>query len=172
MLGFLIGWNPTLWINQLTHWGAKLLKLETPRQRQAAQANLPQDMALSMLQGMVDDKIERLIEIDIDNCQKLAEENAVIVWLRTAYNLELIADWVAQAQLCIRFEDNKILALRQVGIRDIFGYVAAISDDAARAAVQTVLQIPAPIIANHALAIAADPAFERLRQLRVALQTA
>jgi hypothetical protein len=166
VLGFLIGWNPTLWIRELLLQGAKLFHLQTATQRPASQANLPQDMALTMVQGMVDDKIQRLMELDVDNCQKLAEENAVLLWVRTSYNLELIADWVAQAQLCTRFEDDKIESLRRVGIRDIFDYRAAIAADPARAAVESVLQIPLDIIANHATGIDGDPAFQRLRQLR------
>jgi hypothetical protein len=169
VLGFLIGWNPTLWIQELLNQGAKLFKLQTIAQRQAAQQNLPQDMALTMVQGMADDKIERLMELDVDNCQKLAEENAIILWLRTSYNLELITDWVAQAQLCTRFEDDKVESLRRVGIRDIFDYVAAIANDPALTAVQGVLQIPLGIITNHATEIAADPAYKQLQQLRTAL---
>jgi hypothetical protein len=172
-LGFVIGWNPTLWINELLLWIYKLFRRTVPYQRWPAQANLPGNMTLSMVQGLVDGKIERLMEIDIDNCQKLATENPVIIWLRTQYNLILILDWISQAQLCVLFEDDKVKLLRQVGIRDMCAYYTAIFEEEGRTQIQIILrqQVSLPIINAQFKAISADPAFQRLLELRKALQT-
>ena len=169
VLGFLIGWNPTLWINQIAIWGSERLKRTIPSQRWPPQNSLPENMTLSMIQGLVDDKIARLLEIDIDNCQKLAQENAVLIWMRTPYSLELVADWVGQAQLCLLFEADEVEALRRVGIRDIFCYMAGVANEPTKAAIQSVLKIPIEILTNHLTAIATDPAFRRLAELRAAL---
>jgi hypothetical protein len=169
VFGFLIGWNPSLWLDQLMIWGSDLVKRSIPMQRWPNQDNMPENMTLSMIQGLVEEKIERLNEIDIDNCQKLAAENAIIIWVRTSYNLELIVDWIAQAQLCVLFEDDKVEKLRQNGVRTIFSYFNAISNDPSRAAVQALLGIPDAIVANHRISIENSPVYARLEQLCQAL---
>jgi hypothetical protein len=171
VLGFVIGWNPTLWLPELYLWASATFKSPVPAQRAVLARNLPQDMPLLMVQGMVDDKIRRMHALDIDSCHKLAKENAIVLWARTAFNLELIADWVAQAQLCVLLEDDKIEALRRAGIRDVFGYVAAISSEPGRKALQGVLSMPPDLLARQSAAIIQDPAYQRLLQLRKALQT-
>jgi hypothetical protein len=170
LLGFVIGWKPTFWIDELYKKVTEFLKAKPLDQRPPNKDNLAQNMSLAMIQGMVDGKIERLQELDIDNCQRLARENAVIIWARTPYNLEMIVDWIAQAQLCVLFEDDKIELLRRAGIRDIFFYLDAIVDPTAQQAVQTVLgTVPLDIIKRHAFDITSDPAFARLSQLRKAI---
>ena len=169
VIGFVIGWKPTFWIDELYDWALKLLRSTRLKQRKPAQDNMPQDMSLLMIQGMIDGKIERLQELDIDNCQRLARENAVILWL-TPYNLEMIVDWVAQAQLCMLFEDDKIEALRKIGVRDIFGYLEMIAPPDTRTAIHGVLQtVPIEVIAGHLDYIAKEPAFTRLQELRKAI---
>ena len=169
VLGFLIGWNPSLWTTELVERGSAFWKLGIPRQRWPKAENMPQNMTLSMIQGLVDDKISRLQELDVDNCQKLACENAVLIWLRTSYNLEVIVDWVAQAQLCVLYEPEKIQSLRANGIRDIFSYHDEISDAASLTAVQTIVQAPKEIIERHKTTLSACPVFQRLDELRKAL---
>ncbi len=169
-LGFLIGWNPTLWVAELVQWGAAIWRSGIPRQRWPAPQSMPQNMTIGMVQGLVDDKATRLMELDIDNCQKLACENAILIWLRTPYNLELIVDWIAQAQLCVLYEPDKIQTLRQNGIRDVFAYQEAIGGAEGLSAVQNLLQTPKGIIEGHRKAVATNPVFERLEELRRALR--
>jgi len=169
-LGFVIGLKPNLFLSELWQASADKLLGKLPRQRPPTPASLPQELPLSMLQGLVDDKIERLIELDIDSCQKLATENAIVVWLRTTYNLDIILDWVAQAQLCVLFDGDKVEPLRKLGIRDIFAYFAAITDRDAREAVKDEIAIPLAIINSHVTVIGENPAFQRLNQLRKAVQ--
>ena len=170
LIGFVIGWKPTFWIDELYDKAREFLRSKGLDQRPPDQANLPQNMALEMIQGMIDGKIDRLRELDIDNCQRLARENSVILWLRTPYSLEMIVDWVAQAQLCVLFEDDKIEALRKVGVRDIFGYLEAIAPPPTRTAIQGVLQtVPIEVIEGHLQYIAKEPSFTRLQELRKAI---
>jgi hypothetical protein len=169
VLGFLIGWNPSLWTADLLRWAAAVWRSGIPRQRLPNADSMPQSMMITQLQGLVDDKAARLVELDIDNCQKLACENAILIWLRTPYNLELIVDWIGQAQLCVLFEPEIVNALRQNGIRDIFSYRAQIADDASLAAMHGITKVSKEFVAGHRGTIDADPAFQRLSQLRKAL---
>jgi hypothetical protein len=168
-LGFLIGWNPTLWINELLLKIGDLIKSQIPSQRWPQNENMPLNLTLMMLQGMVPDKIERMNELNIDNCQKLATENPVILWVRTSYTLELIIDWIAQAQLAVRFEADTLQKLRSVGIRDIFTYGAAISQTDSLTATSEKVGIPTSILVSHAGSILICPACARLAQIRAAL---
>ncbi|HTQ14966.1 MAG TPA: hypothetical protein VMH86_13910 [Rhizomicrobium sp.] len=167
-LGFLIGWNPTLWIRELLLFISDWAKTKIPSQRWPAKENMPQNMMLPMIQGLVDDKIDRLNELDIDNCQDLAERNAILIWLRTPYTIELVVDWIAQAQLCILFEDDTVEKLRRAGIRTIFAYRDAIADDAGAAAVEELIKptVPLALLATHRVTIDAEPAFQQLKELR------
>jgi hypothetical protein len=170
ILGFAIGWNPTLWVDELVRRAAKFLQEKTPRQLPPGQDSLPQNVTLSMIQGLVDDKIERLRELDIDNCQELADENAILLWFRTPYSLEMVVDWIAQAQLCIRFSADRVALLRQAGIRDIFCYTKALEADDSRASIQSILvSVPAPLLVAHAQTIPLEPSYQQILELRDAL---
>ena len=169
VLGFIIGWNPTLWIGQLLEWISTWIKRTIPAQRWPQQDNMPLNMTLASIQGLVDDKIERIRELDIDNCQKLAAENPILIWVRTPYTLVLIADWIAQAQLCIHFEDDKVSLLRSVGIRDVFALVDSAANPAGQTSLATLLNVPEVFIADAAKAIAKTPAYRHLAELREAL---
>jgi hypothetical protein len=168
-LGFVIGWNPTLWINELLVKAGDLLKSTIPSQRWPAKENLPLNMTLMMIEGMVPDKIDRLAELDVDNAQKLANENPIILWVRTPCTLDVIMDWVAQAQLVVLLEETALKKLRDNGIRDVFQYFECVSDEAGRAALQQLLQIPPAVLASHARALEASPSYQRLLQLRLAI---
>ena len=170
VIGFAIGWNPSLWINELVLRIGDFLKQRIPRQRWPQGDDLPENKTLSMIEGMLDSKVERLVELDIDNAQRLACENAVLIWLRTSYNLETVVDWIAQAQLCRLLEGGKVRALRANGIRDIFGYMVAIADDAGAASIQQIINIAPDLIKKHRATIADDPAFQRLSEVKKALE--
>ena len=168
-LGFLIGWNPTLWINELLLKIGDLIKSQIPSQRWPQNENMPLNLTLMMLQGMVPDKIERMNELNVDNCQKLATENPVILWVRTSYTLELVIDWMAQAHLAVRVEADTLQKLRAVGIRDIFSYSAALSQSDSLDAVSEKVGITKSILLSHAVSVLACPACARLAQIRAAL---
>lgn len=170
VLGFAIGWNPALWIDQIALWIADFFKSRIPRQRWPQGDDLPENKPLSMIEGMLDSKIDRLMELDIDNAQRLACENSVLIWLRTSYNLETIVDWIAQAQLYRQLDAGKVRALRANGIRDIFGYMTAIADDAGVASVHAILNVSENIIGKQRAAVADDPAFQRLGEVKNALK--
>jgi len=169
VLGFLIGWNPTLWINELLLKAGDLIKQKIPSQRWPEKEKLPLNLTLLMVQGMLPDTIDRMNELNIDNCQKLASENPVIIWSRTSYTLELVVDWIAQAQLCIRFEPVALQSLREMGIRDIFSYGTLIGDTDALQALSEKLDIPKAVLSSHRMTMQVCPALMRLTELRAAM---
>ena len=171
VLGFAIGWNPSLWIDEIILRISDFLKQRIPRQRWPQGDDLPENKTLSMIEGMLDSKVERLMELDIDNAQRLACENSVLIWLRTSYNLETVVDWIAQAQLYRLLEADKVHTLRSIGIRDIFGYMTAIADDPGIASIQQIVNVAPEIIKKQRAAVADDPAFQRLNEVKDALKT-
>ncbi|HWA90894.1 MAG TPA: hypothetical protein VG889_12715 [Rhizomicrobium sp.] len=187
LMAFVIGWNPKLWLDTIWKKATDYFKIVDLKPRIPDKENLPQDMNLMMIQGLDSEKIERLEELGVHNCQDLAERNPVVLWLRTPFTLELLVDWMGQALLCLYFEDERIELLRQVGVRDVFGYMEGLADDASMAAVVAVLNtapaappadagaraprpaITADMLKMHKRAIPLDPAFVQLRELRTAL---
>jgi hypothetical protein len=188
LMAFVIGWNPKLWLDTVWRKATDYFKIVDLKPRIPSKENLPQDMNLMMIQGLDGEKIERLEELGVHNCQDLAERNPVVLWLRTPFTLELIVDWIGQALLCLLYEDDRIELLRQIGVRDVFGYCEGLADDSSMAAVVTVLNtapaqaaaadaaaraskpaVTADILKMHKRAIVLDPAFVQLRELRAAL---
>lgn len=187
LMAFVIGWNPKLWLDTIWKKATDYLKIVDLKPRIADKENLPQDMNLMMIQGLDGEKIERMEELGVHNCQDLAQRNPVVLWLRTPFTLELLVDWMSQSLLCLLYEDERIELLRQVGVRDIFCYMIGISDDTGASAIVAVLnaapaQTPADagsraprpavtldLLKMHRAAIALDPAFVQLKELRGAL---
>jgi hypothetical protein len=169
-LGFAIGWNPSLWIDQLLGWISDWFKRNVPTQRMPS--NMPNNLTLRMVQGMVDNEVDRMSEIGVDNAHRLANCNPIVMWLKTSCTLTQIADWVAQAQLVSRFDDDKqVAALRSLGIRDIFGFLTAAEDSAALQKVAEAIKVPIEILDTHTRCIRSDSAFEQLNELRDALNS-
>ncbi|MSP00708.1 MAG: hypothetical protein EXR07_06625 [Acetobacteraceae bacterium] len=169
-LGFAIGWDSKWASTALLHAIRNFLGWQSKNQREVDPNHLPQNMSLLEIQGMVEEKIERLSEIDVDNCQKLAEENPVIIWVRTLYTLEVVIDWIGQAQLCVLFEAATVAVLRNLGVRDIFCYLDVISCPEACAAIHDATKIPVALLKQHVTSIRSDPSFLRLDQLRDSLR--
>jgi len=169
VLGFMIGWSPTLFIDETLSWGYQKLGIGDGRQKSPNPDNLPGNLSLTLIQGLTGERIERVNEIDVDNAQKLATENPILLWLKLPYNMDLIMDWVAQAQLCILFEDNLTKALRAAGLRDIFTFVAAAKDPQSAAGVQKILNVDAEVITTSLAALDLNPSYLKLVELRAAM---
>jgi len=170
-IGFVIGWNPSLWIDDLMKKINEWWKSSVSRPRPPGSANMPENMALTMIQGLDDDAGDRLNELGIDNFQDLSQRNPLVIWLRTRYTLELVVDWIGQSQLCVLYESDSVELLRRVGIRDIFAYRTAIDTDPGRDALAGVLHqlVPKSLLETHRTAIDQDPAYQNIEQLRTAI---
>lgn len=70
----------------------------------------------------------RLDEGNIGNVQALAAANPILVHVETSHCIFLIADWIAQAQLCTAVGPQRFLLLRRLNIRTIFDIERAVLD--------------------------------------------
>jgi hypothetical protein len=164
VIGFVVGLRPDLWITLAINKITKRFGL-LGEQADPAEANVPSNFSLLLIEGLTEDKRSRLEELDIDNCQALASHNPFIIWARTSYQLLHIVDWMAQAQLAVLVSDVGIMRLRLIGIRNIFALVQAWSGPSA---VQVANQIPPvtrEIAADLLSYILASPDFKRLEQV-------
>lgn len=122
--GFTIGYRPFLWVDLLLDYVISFVKEKISQSKQllARSEDLPEKGELTLITGLTNDRIERLKEMEIDNCGKLSRENPIVIWLNTNYSLMQIIDWVAQAYLCAMIPNKKLAQLRNYGIKDIIVY--------------------------------------------------
>jgi len=79
------------------------------------------DVPLEMIEGISSFQRTRLSELGIDNTQNLAHANLVELIIKTPYKPRVIADWMAQARLCLEFKDN-VNKIRRAGVRTILDF--------------------------------------------------
>ncbi|HWA90893.1 MAG TPA: hypothetical protein VG889_12710 [Rhizomicrobium sp.] len=173
LIAFAIGWNPRLWLDDLWKKASQKLKMDIVEARAPKPANLPLNMSLAMVQGLTGDYADRLHELGVDNCQDLAERNAIVLWLRTPFTLELICDWISQAQLCRLYDDDRLQLLRKAGIRDICCYARVLENGDGVAAVLNVLggsDMQPALLIEQKKAIEDHPGYMQLRELHKAMQ--
>jgi hypothetical protein len=130
------------------------------------QQELPEDMKLSIIEGVDQDKITRLSELSIDNCHLLATANPFVIWIRTRYTLSEIVDWIAQARLYLLFKSAGLKVLRDNAIRDIFTFISVAEDANERASLELVLKVPTSTLERIVRLVNDDPEFKKLKELK------
>ena len=134
-----------------------------PQFRQAA-------LPLLMLDDLTKEKIDRLGELGIDSAQVLACQNPFLIWPRLPYDLGLIVDWIAEAQLYALVKEKGLSELRKKYVTDIFDLHGRLADKESCAEVTGVLELDpksAPALVKQ---IEDDQSFTRLKEVRDALQ--
>jgi hypothetical protein len=166
-VGFIVGWQPDLWIKMLF---AKVLKRFgiLGEQKDPDAACVPGNLSLLLIEGLTQDKRNRLEELDLDNCQALATHNPFILWARTSYQLLHVVDWIGQAQLCLLVKEVGIKELRLIGIRNIFGLECALAGQS-KAQVAEKLGVQPEVCTDMLTYLRACPAFNRLKDVYVRL---
>jgi hypothetical protein len=162
-VGFVIGLKPDLWIAAFVTLLLKRFKI-LGLQKNPDKKNLPSSLSLILLEGLTDQRMDRLEELDLDSCQALADHNPFLIWTRTPYQFPHIVDWMAQAQLIVLVKDEGIQKLRAVGIRDIFGFEVAINGSSQLQIAKT-LEIPEHMTADIAVYLQSRPSFQRLKEV-------
>jgi hypothetical protein len=168
-VGFIIGLQPDLWINALTTKISKRFGL-LGRQKDPDDSNIPGNLSLLLIEGLTDEKRDRLEELDLDNCQAIGEHNPFLIWARTSYQLLHVVDWMAQAQLVMLVKDGGMQKLRANGIRDIFGLEAGLAGNS-KAQIANILNIQASIADDMLTYLQACPSFKRLKDVYVSLSS-
>jgi len=165
-VGFVIGIRPDLW----TAWIAEEIYKRSGIARPAAVdvKNVPANGDLMMIEGLTDEKRDRFLEMSIDSCHALAEQNPFVVWARTTFNMPQILDWIGQAMLYLVVHQDLMRRLRDNGIRDIFAYVVhATAQDTAQ--LEAITGFKAAVLKGQIEALRADPAYLRVVAIRAKL---
>ena len=158
ILGFGCGVFPQMAVGYLTEGAKKLLRVGT----QEADA-----LPLSMIEGISVFDRARLTELGIDDAQNLAHANPMEMYIRTPYRLELVMDWIAQAQALVFLKCANYTKLRdKVLIRTIFDLHDSLMNDDSRHEIVSELGIALPLLESLRNSLEKKPSFMRLVELR------
>jgi hypothetical protein len=116
------------------------------------------------------EKIDRLNELGIDSAQMLAKQNPFLLLPRLPFDLGLLVDWIAQAQLYVLVKEAALAELRKKYVRDIFDLYIRLQNDGSRAAICTSMKIEDADGKVLAVQLEQDASFVRLRETRDALR--
>ncbi|UIJ72282.1 hypothetical protein [Aurantimonas sp. HBX-1] len=100
---------------------------------------IARDFPLDLLDGIDSSKKFRLESYEITDVQIMATANPVQLFVSTPYNLALILDWIAQAQLLVILGPEKFLEARAMCIRNIHDFLDAAETVGGRAYIMPLL---------------------------------
>jgi hypothetical protein len=133
---------------------------------------LPSNLNLLMIDGLANEKIDRLAELDITNAKVLSCQNPFVIWPRLPYDLGLIVDWISQAQLYVCLREDGLKAARGQQINDIHKLVAILRDKDALGDVCSLLGLKQTFVEPLVESLERDPCFVRLRAVKEAMVAA
>jgi len=171
LLGFIVGFAPDLFIIALSRKAFQVIKVWGSRSDPADDA-MPTALPLLSIDDLSREKIDRLNEIGIDNAQVLAHQNPFLMLPRLPYELGLIADWIAQAQLYALVRDERLKALRGVFVRNIIDLYIRLKNDAGNKPVCDAMGMDVGAAPALIQQLEADPYFMQLKELNDALHPA
>jgi hypothetical protein len=168
LIGFAIGFSPDLFILAIVRKAFQAMKVW------GARADPPEDvrptsLPLLMIDDLSRDKVDRLNELEIDSAQALAQQNPFMLLPRLPYDLGLLVDWIAQAQLYVLVRDAKLKALRDILVHDAFELEVRLADDQARPGACTALGLPEAAAAALLHQLQRNAAYVRLREVKDAM---
>jgi hypothetical protein len=166
LLGFAAGLAPDLLIVALSRRAFQYLKVWSSREDGTAAR--PTSLALLQIDDLTREKIDRLSELGIDSAHALSRQNPFVIWTRLPYDVGLIIDWIAQAQLYVLVRDEAMARLRSLLVTDIFDFRTRLNGESA-ASVLAVLGLTAADASPLREQIDNDEAFKRLLEVRQAL---
>jgi hypothetical protein len=163
-----IGAAPAPFFAAFIHWAFGKLNISGDKD-DPARANMPSNLNLLMIDGLANEKIDRLAELGISDAQVLSCQNPLILWVRLPYDLALIVDWIAQAQLyvCLREEGFRKARAQQIG--DIHKFVSVLSNPAAASDLCGELGLKPSYVAPLLASFNESPYFVRLREVKEAM---
>jgi hypothetical protein len=169
LLGFAIGFAPDQFILVMTRRAFQAVKTWSTRGDPGEDPPRPTSLPLLMIDDLTREKIDRLNELGIDSAQMLAKQNPFLLMPRLPFDLGLLVDWIAQAQLYVLVKEAGLAKLRATYIRDIFDLHLRLKDDGSRAPVCTTLGIDDAVGKVLVEQLEGDAAFARLKETRDAL---
>jgi len=167
-VSFIIGFSPDLFITALTRQVMTRWKIAGIRDDPDV-ATRPTALPLLMVDELQQPQIDRLGELGILSAQDLARRNPFLLWPRVPFELSLLVDWIAQAQLYVLVRDKPLQDLRLLLVPDIFALHQRLADATARGAVCTAIGLPPDSAEALVLQLENNPTFTQLREVRDAL---
>ena len=163
-----IGAAPAPFFTAFIHWAFSKLNISGDKD-DPSRANMPSNLNLLMIDGLANEKIDRLSELGISDAQVLSCQNPLILWVRLPYELALIVDWIAQAQLyvCLREEGFRKARAQQIG--DIHKFVSVLSNSTAASDLCGDLGLKPSYVAPLLASFKENPCFVRLREVKEAM---
>jgi hypothetical protein len=168
IMGFAIGAAPAPFFAAFVHWAFDNLKI-TGDKDNPARVNMPSNLTLLMIDGLENEKIDRLSELDVTNAQVLSCQNPFTLWVRLPYDLGLIVDWISQAQLYVCLREDGFRKARAQQITDIHKFVAVLSNTDGAAALCEELHLRPAYVVPLLNSLNENPCFVRLREVKGAM---
>jgi hypothetical protein len=165
LISFIIGFTPDFFVVALARKAYDLIKVYGSK-KDPDEPSQPRSMPLLMLDDMSRDKIDRLSELGIDSAHTLARANPLGTWPRLPYDLELIIEWVAQAQLYAIVRDGGMKIVRAKCVANIFDLQSRLSNEDARVEICTALGISSAAGLAILEQLSQDPSYVELCELR------
>jgi len=125
-----------------------------------------------MIDGLANEKIDRLAELGVSDAQVLSCQNPFTLWARLPYDLPLIVDWIAQAQLYVCLREDGFRIARNLEIGDIHKFVAVLGDEKAASDLCGEINLKPSFVAPLIASLNENPAFVRLREVKAAMLAA
>ncbi|MET2828898.1 hypothetical protein [Mesorhizobium shangrilense] len=169
LAAFIVGFAPDLFISTMARRAFLFLKM-LGNQPDPPEEAIPTNLNMLMIEGMSRDKIDRLSELGIDSAQYLACQNPFLIWPRLPYELMLIVDWIAQAQLYRWAKEERLVVMRRAGINNIIEFHAFLNaPDLPDGLLQT-LSLERAALATYRESLETDPSFARLKAVQIVLK--
>ena len=165
LMGFAAGLAPDLMIVALSRRAFQYLKVWGSRGDPTVR---PTSLALLEIDDLTRDKIDRLSELGIDSAHALSRQNPFIIWAKLPYDLGLIIDWIAQAQLYVIVRDEGLANLRKILVTDVFDFRCRLEGEAAMHVLDAV-GLTGADAAALSRQFEEDEAYNRLHEVRLAL---
>jgi hypothetical protein len=171
LIGFGLGFAPDLFILAMTRKAFQTLKIWGSRD-DPPDSLRPTGLSLLMIDDLSREKIDRLNELEIDSAHALARQNPFRLLLTLPYELSLLVDWIAQANLYVLVKDTGLKSLREIYIRDIFDLYIYLVDDQSRPDICAKLQFSDAAGQAMITQLDQDASYLRLLELRNAMKPA
>ena len=171
LVSFAIGALPAPFFSALLHIALDRLGI-TGDKKDPAKDSLPSNLNLLMIDGLANEKIDRLAELGVSDAQVLSCQNPFTLWARLPYDLPLIVDWIAQAQLYVCLREDGFRIARNLEIGDIHKFVAVLGDEKAAPDLCGEINLKPSFVAPLIASLNENPAFVRLREVKAAMLAA
>jgi hypothetical protein len=159
-----IGAVPAPFFTAFIHWAFGKLNISGDKD-DPNRSSMPTNLNLLMIDGLANEKIDRLAELEISDAQVLSCQNPFMLWVRLPYDLGLIVDWIAQAQLYVCLREEGFRKARSLQIGDIHKFVSVLSDSNAAPDLCGELGLKASYVAPLLASLNGNPCFVRLREV-------